>query len=104
MVSRRRNRIIRRRRQNFTRLLAAAATALVLAFLPRLGFMLWVHLALDATIGLYVWRLLVYKQRDRQRAQVVTELPTSDPEEFIDLDEPSVRMIDLDAPERVIAK
>lgn len=105
MHSRRRNRIIRRRRQNFTRLLAVAAVSLVLAFVPRLGWMIWVHLATDAAVGMYVWRLLVYKRRERQRAAVVTELPSAETDVYVDLDRPGAQDLDLDAPSpRVVAK
>jgi hypothetical protein len=110
-VSRRRNRIIRRRRQNFTRMLAFCGASLMLALLPRLHWMVWVHLSADAALGLYVWRLLVYKQRERQRAAVVTELPleaaADEGDLIIDLDQPasSSDALDLDAPtRRVIAK
>lgn len=71
---RRRGRVIRRRRQNFQRLLAAAAFTLVLGLVPALRWMLFVHLAVDAVIGLYVARLLRWKHDEEERNRVVTPL------------------------------
>ncbi len=76
---RRRGRVIRRRRQNFERLLAVAGATLVLGFVPALRWMFFVHLAVDAVLGLYVARLLRWKRDEEQRARVVTSLPTEQP-------------------------
>lgn len=72
--SRRRSRIIRRRRQNFTRLLVIAAATLVLGLIPRLHWLLIAHLAADLALGGYVWRLRVWKNRERERGRVVRSL------------------------------
>ena len=71
---RRRSRVIRRRRQNFQRMLAVAAITLVLGFVPALRWMWFVHLAVDAGIGLYVARLLRWKHDEEERNRVVTPL------------------------------
>lgn len=75
---RRRGRIIRRRRQTFTRLLVIAAATLALGLIPRLHWLLIAHVAADVSLGVYVWRLLVWKSRERQRERVVRPLPVSD--------------------------
>ena len=82
--SRRRSRVIRRRRQNFVRLLAFAGAALILTFVPHLHWLLWAQVAADVALVVYVWRLLEYKKRERQRAAVVTELPADDPHSIVD--------------------
>jgi len=73
--ARRRNRVIRRRRQYFQRLLAAAGVTLVAGFIPHLHWVWFVHLAIDAALGLYVSRLLGYKRDQTSRAQTVVEEP-----------------------------
>lgn len=72
--SRRRTRILRRRRQTFTRLLVIAAATLVLGLLPRLRVLLWMHAAADAAVAFYIWRLLTLKRREHERARVVRPL------------------------------
>ena len=76
---RRRSRVIRRRRQNFERLLAVAGVTLVLGFVPALRWMWLVHLAVDGLLGFYVTRLLRWKRDEDERARVVTPLPTEQP-------------------------
>ena len=71
---RRRSRVIRRRRQNFQRMLIAAVATLILGLVPALRWMLFVHLAVDAAIGLYVARLLRWKHDEEERNRVVTPL------------------------------
>jgi hypothetical protein len=71
---RRRSRVIRRRRQNFERMLIVAGVTLVLGFVPALRWMWFVHLAVDAGIGLYVARLLRWKHDEEERNRVVTPL------------------------------
>ncbi|MGH2785085.1 MAG: hypothetical protein ACRDJ1_07470 [Actinomycetota bacterium] len=71
---RRRTRVIRRRRQNFERMLAVAGVTLVLGFVPALRWMWFVHLAVDAGIGLYVARLLRWKRDEEEHNRVVTPL------------------------------
>lgn len=66
--ARRRNRVIRRRRRNFQRLLALAALTFIAGFLPSLRWVWFVHLAVDASIGFYVIRLLKYKREEAERA------------------------------------
>ena len=71
---RRRTRVIRRRRQNFERMLAVAGVTLILGFVPALRWMWFVHLAVDAAIGLYIARLLRWKRDEEERNRVVTPL------------------------------
>ena len=78
---RRRGRVIRRRRQNFERLLILAGVTLVLGLVPALRWMLFVHLAVDGVIGIYVARLLRWKRDEEERARVVTPLPAEPPAE-----------------------
>ena len=73
---RRRSRVIRRRRQNFERMLVVAGVTLLLGFVPALRWMWFVHLAVDAAIGLYVARLLRWKHDEEERNRVVTPLLT----------------------------
>jgi hypothetical protein len=76
---RRRGRVIRRRRQNFERLLIAAGATLALGFVPALRWMWFVHLAIDGIIGFYVSRLLRWKRDELERQRVVTPLPAEIP-------------------------
>jgi hypothetical protein len=71
---RRRGRVIRRRRQNFERLVAVAGATFILGFVPALRWMWFVHLAVDGIIGFYVSRLLRWKRDELERARVVTPL------------------------------
>ena len=77
----RRSRVIRRRRQNFERLLATAAITFVAGFIPHLHWMWFVHLAVDGALGMYVSRLLRYKREGMERREKVTELPSDSAEE-----------------------
>jgi hypothetical protein len=72
---RRRSRVIKRRRQNFERILALAGVTLLLGFVPKLRWMWFVHLAVDAALGFYVTRLLRWKHDEAERARVVAPLP-----------------------------
>ncbi|MEX2554794.1 MAG: hypothetical protein WEB06_04080 [Actinomycetota bacterium] len=76
---RRRGRVLRRRRQNFERLLIAAGATLMLGFVPALRWMWFVHLAIDGIIGFYVSRLLRWKRDELERQRVVTPLPAEIP-------------------------
>lgn len=76
----RRSRIIRRRRQNFERLLAAAAITFLAGFVPHLRWMWFVHIAVDGALGMYVARLLRYKREELERKDKVTELPAESEE------------------------
>jgi hypothetical protein len=64
---RRRARVVRRRRRNFARLLAAVFVSLGLSFVPGLRWMMFVFLALDLGLGLYVWRLRRWKVGEQRR-------------------------------------
>ena len=75
----RRGRIIRRRRQNFERLLAAAVITLLAGFIPHLHWMWFVHLAVDGALGIYVTRLLRYKREEQERREKVETLPLEEP-------------------------
>ncbi len=68
---RRRGRVIRRRRQNFERLLAAAGITLIAGFIPHLHWIWFLHLAVDGAIGFYVTRLLRYKREAGERNRKV---------------------------------
>ena len=68
---RRRNRIIRKRRQNFTRLIIFATGTLILGAVPGLRFFLWVSLASFGALGLYVVQL----RRWHAAEQKVVPLP-----------------------------
>lgn len=76
---RRRNRVIRRRRQAFARLLASAGATLVLSVIPGLHALFMAHLACDAALLLYVAQLRRWRRADAQRAQVVRRLPVEQP-------------------------
>ncbi len=71
---RRRSRVIRRRRQLFERLLAAAAITFLAGFVPQLRWMWFVHLAVDGVLGIYVTRLLRYKRAEQERVEKVTDI------------------------------
>jgi len=75
---RRRSRVIRRRRQMFERLLAAAAITLIAGFLPGLHWIWFVHLAVDGVLGIYVTRLLRYKRDQQERVEKVTDISTEE--------------------------
>lgn len=75
----RRGRIIRRRRQTFERLVAAAAVTLIAGFIPHLRWMWFVHLAVDGALGIYVSRLLRYKREEQERRDKVEVLPAEEP-------------------------
>lgn len=85
----RRSRVIRRRRQNFERLLATAAITLLAGFIPHLRWMWFVHLAVDGVIGMYVSRLLRYKREETERREKVTALPAES------VDEPTANVSSL---------
>jgi hypothetical protein len=74
----RRGRIIRRRRQTFERLVAAAVVTLVAGFVPHLHWMWFVHLAVDGALGIYVTRLLRYKREELERRDKVEVLPAEE--------------------------
>jgi hypothetical protein len=63
----RRSRVVRRRRQNFERLLAAAAITFLAGFIPHLRWMWFVHLGVDGALGFYITRLLGYKRQQQER-------------------------------------
>jgi hypothetical protein len=77
---RRRSRVIKRRRQNFERLLALAGITLALGFVPALRWMWFVHVGIDGIVGFYVARLLRWKRDEEERSRVVTPLPAEEPE------------------------
>lgn len=71
----RRNRVIRRRRQNFVRLLAASATALALGLVPALRVFLVAHLVADVALAAYVLQLRRWHLRELERLRKVRALP-----------------------------
>ena len=77
---RRRSRVIKRRRQNFERLLVVAGITLALGFVPALRWMWFVQLGVDGMLGFYVSRLLRWKRDEEERSRVVTPLPAEEPQ------------------------
>lgn len=63
MPARRRSRVIQRRRRIFNRLVGIALVTLATAFVPAVRWMVFVHLFVDAVLGLYVWRLIQIKNQ-----------------------------------------
>lgn len=55
---------MQRRRRIFTRLLAVVSLSFVAGFVPQLRWAWFLHLAADAALGLYVWRLLSLKRQE----------------------------------------
>lgn len=76
---RRRDRVIRRRRQNFERMLGVAGLTLLLGFVPQLRWMWFVHLGVLGALGFYVTRLLKYKREKLEREHKVTTLQGEEP-------------------------
>lgn len=72
---RRRNRVIRKRRQNFQRLLLAAGVTLVLGLIPALRGFWIVHLVLDVALIGYTFQLRRWAMRESERARKVRHLP-----------------------------
>jgi hypothetical protein len=70
---RRRNRIIRKRRQNFLRLIGVAVATLVLGLFPGLHALLYAHLLIDAMLAGYVVQL----RRWHTNEQKLIPLPTA---------------------------
>lgn len=58
----RRSRVIERRRKMFVRLLAVASVTLAAGFVPVLRWVWVAHAATDLLLGVYIWRLLQWKQ------------------------------------------
>lgn len=75
---RRKSRVIRRRRQNFERLLALAAITFILGFVPAIRWIWFLHLAVDGALGFYVTRLLRWKRDEQERARVVTPIAATE--------------------------
>jgi|GEM_PF-5108021 len=67
--ARRRNRVVRRRRQTFARLVTAALSTLMVAFFFHAFFL--AHLAADVALAGYVLQLRRWRLRELQRARVV---------------------------------
>ena len=76
-----RSRTLRRRRDVFTALVAAAAVTLVLGLLPPLRVLLLVHLAVDVLLGAYVALLIRQRSLAAERELKVRFLPESRPME-----------------------
>ncbi|TMK17473.1 MAG: hypothetical protein E6G68_08665 [Actinobacteria bacterium] len=75
---RRRSRVMRRRRQNFERLLSAAGVTFIAGFVPHLHWIWFVNLAVDAALGFYVTRLLAYKRAEVERRHTDSIPPIQD--------------------------
>ncbi|MGH2829933.1 MAG: hypothetical protein ACRDJM_05570 [Actinomycetota bacterium] len=71
----RRARVIQRRRRMFVRLVAVALLTLPLGAVPSLRWVWFVQLATDATLGLYVWRLLQWKRDEAAQAEPAHLVP-----------------------------
>lgn len=76
---RRRSRVVRRRRQNFVRLLSLAGLTFVLGLVPGLHVLLLAHLAVDAAIALYVLQLRRWHRAEVDRARTVRALRAEPP-------------------------
>lgn len=88
---RRHKRVIAKRRSAFQRMLVVCGATFVLGLVPPLRAVLWLHLACDAALGVYVWRLLQWKREEAQRQRVVRRLRAApDPEPAR---EPSERVV-----------
>jgi hypothetical protein len=72
---RRRNFVIQRRRRNFYRLIIVVFASLILGVIPSLHYFLWVNLAADLGLALYVWQL----RRWHTSEQKVVPLPAPAP-------------------------
>jgi hypothetical protein len=68
---RRRNLVVQRRRRNFFRLIIVVFASLILGAIPGLRYFLWVNLAADLGLALYVWQL----RRWHTAEQKVVALP-----------------------------
>lgn len=75
----RRQRVVRRRRERFVRLLVIAAGTLVLGLIPPLRVFLWAHLLSDIAIAVYVVQLRRWRQAELERRRKVRLLPTERP-------------------------
>ena len=70
---RRRNRIIRKRRQNFLRLIVLAVGTLVIGLIPGLHVLLYAHLITDLTLAGYVLQLRSWAKHEHK----VVPLPSA---------------------------
>jgi hypothetical protein len=70
---RRRNLVIQRRRRNFLRLIIIVVASLILGVIPGLHYFLWVNLAADLGLAVYVWQL----RRWHTSEQRVVPLPAT---------------------------
>lgn len=96
---RRRGRVIRRRRRNFERLVAAAAITFILGFVPSLRWVWFLHLAVDGALGFYVTRLLRWKHDEQERGRAVATTATTAPEPAaFEPSAPEASQADADAP------
>ncbi|MFN2614691.1 MAG: hypothetical protein ABR552_07755 [Actinomycetota bacterium] len=101
--NRRRARVIKRRRQTFVRLIAAAISTLILGIVPHLHALLILHVAVDAAVVGYVSRLRRWRRSEMRRARAarVAEpavddrvVPHLDPIDYTDVDaEEHVRIV-----------
>jgi len=74
----RRNRLIRRRRQTFVRLLATAGITLFLGLIPHLHSLLMAHLACDAGLIVFAAHLRRVRRAEMQQRRVVRRLHRSE--------------------------
>lgn len=63
----RRARVVARRRRTFERLMLAAASTLILALIPGLRGLFWVHAMLDLVVVAYVMQLKRWRVAERSR-------------------------------------
>ena len=70
---RRRNRIIRKRRQNFLRLIVLAVGTLIIGLIPGLHILLYAHLITDLALAGYVLQLRSWAKHE----QKVVPLPSA---------------------------
>jgi hypothetical protein len=63
---RRRNRIIRKRRQNFLRLIVLAVGTFIIGLIPGLHVLLWAHLITDVVLAGYVLQLRSWAKHEHK--------------------------------------
>lgn len=85
---RRRQRVVRRRRQVFERLVIAAGATLILGIPSPLRWVWWAHLAVDVGLVSYVWRLRQWKIQERDKIVHIGPTPAEpamplEPEEYV---------------------
>lgn len=87
-IDRRRQRVMRRRRQAFVRLVTAAGATFILGIPSPLRFVWWAHLAVDLALVTYMYRLRQWKVQERDKIVHIGPVPAEpamplEPEEYV---------------------